>query len=148
MNYIGIDGKVHNDAYLMHFNPYHDKLGRFASRVGGAARTTSSYIAKTNQKSAARKVASRYERINKRQAKIDKFDRKINSQRNQRRLRKSQKLNAKLLKAERKARKANMRKAAGYQLSDSEAAKIMKVEKLKGKIAGKNYKTEKWAYKA
>lgn len=44
MNYIGIDGKVHDDTYLMHFNPYHDKLGRFASRSGGGGVSRSAQI--------------------------------------------------------------------------------------------------------
>lgn len=44
MNYIGIDGKVHDNRYLIHFNPYHDKLGRFASRSGGGGVSRSAQI--------------------------------------------------------------------------------------------------------
>lgn len=40
MNYIGIDGKVHDNRYLIHFNPYHDALGRFASGSGGGRTVT------------------------------------------------------------------------------------------------------------
>lgn len=43
MNYIGIDGNVHNNS-LMHYNHYHDKLGRFASRSGGGGVSRSAQI--------------------------------------------------------------------------------------------------------
>lgn len=141
--YQGSDGyiKTLGDDELAHYNHNHDALGRFAKSAGAS-------IKRSFENDAARTVARKYEKINERQRKIDKYERKINSTRNQRRLYKAQKYKAKLAKAERKAKKARMRKEAGYRLTDKQAKRLMKVEKLKAKAAGKTYKTEKWSAKA
>lgn len=129
------------DNELAHYNHNHDKLGRFARSVGTG-------VTNARNNAVASYVSSRYNKINKRQGKIDKFDRKINRTRNQRRLQKAQKYSYKLAKAERKAKRANIHKVAGKTLSKREVKRLMKVEKLKAKMAGKTYKTEKWTAKA
>ena len=135
IQYIGQDRKVHylGDDELMHFNHNHDKLGRF-STSNGAVR-------------AANKIDRLQEKIGNRQAKINKLNTKIKSNRNQKRLAKAAKYDAKLLKATRKARRASMKKAAGKTLSERDQKRLMKVEKLKAKSAGKTYKNEKWEAK-
>lgn len=136
IQYMGQDGRVHclGDNELMHFNHNHDKLGRFASSNGGAVR-------------AANKIDRLQTKINKRQAKIDKLNRKISSNRNQRRLAKGAKYDAKLVKATHKARRASMKRAAGKDLSERDQKRLMRVEELKAKSAGKTYKNDKWEAK-
>lgn len=48
MNYIGLDGRVHNDE-LKHFNPYHDRLGRFAKAGSGGVLTARQYTKTLNK---------------------------------------------------------------------------------------------------
>lgn len=141
--YMANDGCIRclGDNELAHYNHNHDKLGRFARSVGTG-------VTNARNNAVASYVSGRYNKINKRQGQIDKFDRKINRTRNQRRLQKAQKYSYKLAKAERKAKRANMHKVAGKTLSKREVKRLMKVEKLKAKMAGKTYKTEKWTAKA
>lgn len=128
MNYIGIDGQLHSDALY-----HHGVLGmKWGVR---------------KQEYRTNRVRDLRGDISRRQKKIDKLNRKIMSNRNQRRLAKGAKYNAKLMKAERKARKASMRRAAGRELSSRDQSRLMRVEKYKAKAAGKNYKTEKWEAK-
>lgn len=128
MNYIGIDGRIYNDELYHH--------GVIGMKWGVR-----------KQQYRANRVRDLRGDIARRQEKINKLDRKIMSNRNQRRLAKGAKYNAKLMKAERKARKASMRRAAGKELSSRDQKRLMRVEKYKAKAAGKNYKTEKWEAK-
>ena len=133
--YTAQDGSVRclGDNELAHFNHNHDRLGRF-STSSGAVR-------------AAKKIDKLQGKIDKRQAKIDKLNKKISSDRNQRRMAKGAKYDAKLLKAQKKARKASMKRAAGKDLSEKDQKRLMKVEKYKAKSAGLTYKNDKWEAK-
>lgn len=123
MNYIGIDGKVHNDTYLMHFNPYHDKLGRFASRTGGGGVSRSAQIS-THINKIDNKTGKLQTKSAKYKEKSAKYNRKANK--------------IKRMAANPLIGRTDFREAANYAALRAEGKSLKyehKAEKLNKKVA-------------
>lgn len=132
IEYYGNDGSIRylGDAELAHFNHNHDALGRFSSGNGVSS-----------------SVANRYSRINKRQQKIDKYNRKLNTEFAQRRKQKAAKYQRKLDKAEIKARRAHKKQLKGKKLSSRDVKRLNRENKYRAKVAKYSRKNDKWEYK-
>lgn len=130
--YRGNDGNIKSlgDNELAHYNHNHDALGRFSG-----------------SNSAAASVANRYSRINKRQVKIDKYNRKLNTEFAQRRKQKAAKFQRKLDKAEIKARRAHRKQLKGKNLSSRDVKRLNRENKYRAKVAKYSRKNDKWEYK-
>lgn len=101
-------------SFLMHYNHKHDKLGRFAETNGSS------------------RLASK---IDKRNEKIDNIDKELSSVRDNKKLAKYARFNAKVEKANAKAEKAMRKLAKGKALSNKEIRRLEKYEELKSKQA-------------
>ena len=123
MNYIGIDGKMHDDSCLIHYNHHHDKLGRFASRSGGGGFSRSV------------KISARINKIDKKTGKLQTKSAKYKE--------KSSKYNYKANKIKRMATnplvgRTDFREAANYASLRAEGKGLKyahKADKLNKKIA-------------
>jgi hypothetical protein len=140
--YQGSDGSIRTlgDNELAHYNHNHDSLGRFAKSAGAS-------IKRSFENDAADSVSARYSRINKRQKKIDKYNRKLNTELAQRRKQKAAKFQRKLDKATVKARKAHRKQLKGKNLSSRDVKRLNKENKYRAKVAKYSKRNDKWEYK-
>ena len=132
IEYYASDGSIRTlgDNELAHYNHNHDALGRF-SRSNGVSSS----------------VASRYSRINRRQKKIDKYNRKLNTELAQRRKQKAAKFQRKLDKAEYKARRAHKKQLRGKDLNSRDIKRLNRENRYRAKVAKYSQKNDKWEYK-
>lgn len=140
--YQGSDGSIRTlgDNELVHYNHNHDALGRFARSAGASIR-------RSFENDAANSVANRYYKINKRQKKIDKYNRKLNTELAQRRKQKAAKFQRKLDKASVKARRAHKKQLKGKNLSSRDVKRLNKENKYRAKVAKYSKRNDKWEYK-